>query len=119
MDLELPFTLIEKLQTLCNELISKFELQQKFTFYTLKKNVYKLQCDMNKNVNIYDNNTRDEIKRKINLLDYNTDCIIQLVEIQINENKAIPKFKIIYMNIKEKNEIQKLQIIEKILYREL
>ena len=65
MDLELSFSLIEKLQTLCNELISKFELQQKFTFYTLKKNVYKLQCEMNKNVNSYDNNTRDEIKRKM------------------------------------------------------
>ena len=64
MDLELPFSLNEKLQTLCNERISKFELQQKFTFYTLKKNVYKLQCDMNKNVNIYDNHTRDEIKKK-------------------------------------------------------
>ena len=57
---------------------------------------------MNKNVNIYNNNTHEEIKRKTNLLDYNTDCIIQLDEIQINENKAIPKFKIIYMNIKEK-----------------
>ena len=37
MELELRFSLIEKLETLCNELISKFELQQKFTSYT---NIY-------------------------------------------------------------------------------
>ena len=30
---------------------------------------------MNKNVNIHDNNTHEEIKRKMNLFDYNTDCI--------------------------------------------
>ena len=68
---------------------------------------------MNKNVNIYDNHTRGEIKRKMNLLDYNTDCIVQLNEIQLNENKAILKLKIIYMNIKEKKELPKLQIIAK------
>ena len=42
----------------------------------------------NKNANIYENNTHEEIKRK-KLLDYKTNCIVKFDKIQLNENKSI------------------------------